>query len=394
MKFTQTWRWFGPNDPVTLQEIRQTGATGIVTALHHIPNGEVWRVEDIRQRQQIIADAGLKWEVVESLPVHEDIKKGRGKAYIQNYKTSIQNLGECGLKILCYNFMPVLDWSRTDLDFQHADGTSGLRFDSIALAAFDIFILKREGAENSYPGSIITQAKDYFGEMTATDIQQLTTNILAGLPGAEEHFSLDSFKAVLQEYRNIGPAELKSHLFGFLREVIPAAEAAGVRMCIHPDDPPFSLFGLPRVVSNAQDIREIYAAADSVNNGLTFCSGSFGAGKENDLVAIAREFAERIHFLHLRNVTKESNGSFYEAGHLTGDADMYLILKELVKEQEKRQAAGRTDIDIPFRPDHGLLMLSDTGKKHNPGYSLIGRLCGLAEIRALEAGVRRSLSEK
>ncbi|MCL4132237.1 UNVERIFIED_CONTAM: hypothetical protein GTU68_055233 [Idotea baltica] len=355
LKLEQTWRWYGPNDPVSLADIKQAGARGIVSALHHIPNGEVWPVEEIVKRKTIIENAGLTWSVVESVPIHEAIKtQGENfQNYINNYIQTLTNLGSCGIDIVCYNFMPVLDWTRTSLDYEVSDGSRALRFDATAFTVFEVFLLQR--------------------------------------PGAEEGYTLEEFNAILATYNAIGASELKKHLYCFLEQIIPAAEKAGVLMCIHPDDPPFPILGLPRVVSTEQDILDLYKAVDSPNNGLTFCTGSFGVRPDNDLPGMVESLGDRIHFIHLRATQRDEDGNFYEANHLEGDVDMYGVMKALVIEQRKRKASGRTDLRMPMRPDHGHQMLDDLNKKTNPGYSGIGRLRGLAELRGLEYGISKSI---
>ena len=389
MAFEQTMRWYGPKDPITLSDLKQTGITGIVTALHHIPNGEIWTTDEINIRKKTIEDAGLKWSVVESVPVHENIKKQKGNylQLIENYKQSIRNLGECGITHVCYNFMPVLDWSRTDVNWEFTDGSHALRFEIKAFAAFDLYILKRENAEKSYPDKIISQAKEYFDSLNEADIKKLADTILLGLPGSEEKYELEQFASVLREYEGIDAAKLKEHLKFFLRQVIPVAEKAGVLMAIHPDDPPFSLLGLPKIVSTLDDAKELIETVDSIHNGITLCTGSLGAGHFNDLVDITRQLAHRINFVHLRNVWKDADGNFYEDNHLDGSTDMYQVVKTLALEERKRKAEGRTDFQMPMRPDHGHQMLDDLKKKNAPGYSLIGRLHGLAELRGLEHGI-------
>lgn len=388
----QTWRWFGPDDVVQLPHIRQTGATGIVTALHHIPYGVVWSVEEIEKRKSEIAadpSLGLRWSVVESLPIHENIKIGEGDLtpLFDNYRQSLRNLAQCGITTVCYNFMPVVDWTRTELAHPLPGGGTALRFNAHEYAAFDCFMLQRPGAEDEQSSEVMARAKEWFDRSSDADRNKLLSNIMAGLPGAYDRYDIPGLRAMLARYKDIDAAGLRENLARFLREVIPVAEEVGIRMCIHPDDPPRSLMGLPRIVSNADDLAFIVGAVDAPANGVTLCSGSLGANPANDVPAIARRFADRIWFAHLRNVAKEPDGSFMEADHLGGDTDMVAVVTALLEEQKRRKEAGDSRWRIPMRPDHGHELLDDVGKPTHPGYPAIGRLKGLAELRGVMTAV-------
>ena len=388
----ESFRWYGPKDPVPLSTIRQAGATTIVSALHDVPNGEVWSIDAIKSHQTLIANAGLKWGVVESVPIHEEIKQRTGnfEVYIENYKATLENLAHCEILTICYNFMPILDWTRTHLYKPLEDGSTALSYEIDALRAFDLFVVKRVKAAQDYSEQEIQDAKAYFEALNPLQIESLTKSIIAGLPGAEEGYTMQQFNEQIEAYANLNKETLRSHLIQFLAALMPTAEAVGVNMCIHPDDPPHSLFGIPRVVSTASDIEALFSAVPSLNNGLTFCTGSFGVRPDNDLLEMFTQHAERIHFLHFRSTKRDDKGNFYEANNLEGDVDMFAMVKAALSEERRRKEAGRSDWEIPMRPDHGHQMLDDLEKHINPGYSAIGRLKGFAELRGLAMGIIRS----
>lgn len=385
----QTWRWFGPDDPVSLAHVRQAGASGIVTALHHLNDGRAWPAGEVQKRKAEIEAAGLEWSIVESVVVHEDIKtrRGRHRELVENYKASIRTLAAAGIRTICYNFMAITDWTRTDLDFPMPHGGTALRFDIVDFCAYDALVLKRDGAEADHPQERIEAARIRLNAMSESDLARLETNLIGWVPAREFIHDREGFRRALDAYRDMTLEGFRDNLFAFLREIVPVAEEAGVKMAIHPDDPPFPIFGLPRVVTCAEDAAAIVASHPSPANGLTLCTGSYGAGRRNDLPAMARGFAPDIHFAHLRNVTKEPDGSFHEAEHLEGDTDMVAVVGALIAEERRRKAQGRPDWEIPMRPDHGHLIVDDIGKKVNPGYSCIGRLKGLAELRGVMRAV-------
>lgn len=389
MQLLETWRWFGPQDPVSLQDVLQAGATGIVTALHHIPHGDVWPVEEINKRKEEISAAGLSWDVVESVTIHETIKTRTGnyQFYIDNYKQTLRNLSECGIKLVTYNFMPVNDWARTNLDFRMPDGSKALYFSWFDLAVFDVHILERPNARKGFPKEVLDEADKRFNSYSREQLEYLSGAVMFGIPG-EKKQTVEGMRERLREYDGIDHSVLRENLAYFLQQIVPVAEEEGIRLAIHPDDPPFSILGLPRIVSNADDLEFILAAVDSPANGLCFCTGSLGANPKNNLVEMIKKAGTRINFVHLRNVKKDATGNFFEDDHLGGDVDMYAVMKEILQIQQ------RVPYAIPFRPDHGHQMMDDLNKTTNPGYSAIGRMRGLAELRGLQLGILRSMDMK
>jgi mannonate dehydratase len=391
----ETWRWFGPGDPIPLNHIKQAGATGIVSALHHLYRGEAWPLEEVLKRRDEILAAGFAWSVVESIPIHNSIKlrSGSHTRFVDAWKDTLAAVAKADVRVVCYNFMPVVDWTRTDLKWRLPSTGYALRFDAVDFASYDIFVLRRKKAEADYSEDRVQAARARFDSMLEARKGDLEQTIIAGLPGAEASYDRETIRGLITEYQGITAVELRNNLVAFLQEVVPVASEVGVRLAIHPDDPPWSLFGLPRVVSTAEDVRTIFAACDTLSNGLTFCVGSFGARADNDLLAMAREFGARIHFLHLRQVTREPDGSFYEAEHLAGSSDMVGSIRAMMNEEARRRRSGRPDHEIPMRPDHGHLLADDISKKVNPGYSLVGRLKGLAELRGVVQGLKYAFPE-
>ena len=391
----ETWRWFGPQDPVSLDHVRQAGATGVVSALHHFYRGEAWPLDEVLKRKAEIEAAGLTWSVVESIPIHNSIKLQSGpfRQFTDAWKDSLAAIAKAGVKIICYNFMPVVDWTRTDLRWRLPSTGYALRFDVTDFAAYDLFILQRTGAERDYSEARVAAARARHDGMSEGRRDELEQTIIAGLPGAEGSYDRAALRELINQYKSVTAGELRDHLVSFLREVVPIAEELGVRLAIHPDDPPWPLFGLPRVVSTAEDARAILAGVDTAANGLTFCVGSYGARADNDLIAMVKEFAPRIHFVHLRQVMREADGSFHEAEHLCGSSDMVGVISAVLKEEARRRKQNRLDSEIPMRPDHGHLLADDIGRKVNPGYSLVGRLKGLAELRGVVKGLKYAMPE-